>query len=132
MATAASEGDARDVTTGLNGPAIAAIVVALGAVATVGGALFLQYGMGVLPCELCYKERWPYYGGTVLALIALAVARTRPRGTLTVALLALLALVFAGGAVVGGYHAGVEYRWWAGPTDCTGPIDQAVKLDTFL
>ena len=20
------------------------------------------------------------------------------------------------------YHAGVEWHWWAGPTDCTGPL----------
>jgi disulfide bond formation protein DsbB len=24
--------------------------------------------------------------------------------------------------VLGGYHAGVEWKWWAGPSDCSGPI----------
>jgi disulfide bond formation protein DsbB len=118
--------------TGLTAPAAAAAIVAVGAAATVGAALFMQYAMGVLPCELCYKERWPYYAGTVLALVALGVARSRPRSALTVALLALLALVFLAGAVVGGYHAGVEYKWWAGPSDCTGPVGEAVGMDTFL
>jgi disulfide bond formation protein DsbB len=27
-----------------------------------------------------------------------------------------------GNAVLGGYHAGVEWHWWQGPTDCSGPI----------
>jgi disulfide bond formation protein DsbB len=25
-------------------------------------------------------------------------------------------------AALGSYHAGVEWRWWPGPTDCSGPI----------
>jgi disulfide bond formation protein DsbB len=125
-------GMAGERTTGFNIPAAAAALVAAGAAATVGAARFMQYAMGVLPCELCYKERWPYYGGAALAVVALLVARSRPKGGLTAALLGLLALVFVVGAVMGGYHAGVEYKWWPGPTDCTGPVGQAVGLDTFL
>ena len=26
------------------------------------------------------------------------------------------------GAALGAYHAGVEWRWWPGPTDCSGPM----------
>ena len=132
MAFGTSAGVAREPASGLNAPAAAAALVAVGAAATVGGALYMQYVMNVLPCELCYKERWPYYGGTVLELVAFGIARTRPRGGLTATLLALLALVFVVGAVMGGYHAGVEYKWWPGPSDCTGPIDKPVGLDTFL
>ena len=25
-------------------------------------------------------------------------------------------------AALGAYHAGVEWRFWAGPTDCSGPV----------
>ena len=24
--------------------------------------------------------------------------------------------------MLGTYHAGVEWHWWAGPTDCSGPL----------
>jgi disulfide bond formation protein DsbB len=36
--------------------------------------------------------------------------------------LALLTLAALGNAVLGTYHAGVEWKFWQGPTDCTGPI----------
>ena len=33
---------------------------------------------------------------------------------------AVLALVFFAGAAIAAYHAGVEQKWWPGPTSCTG------------
>jgi disulfide bond formation protein DsbB len=53
--------------------------------------------------------------------VALAAAKGAPRGVV-LAGLAILALAAAGNAVLGGYHAGVEWRFWPGPTECTGPI----------
>ena len=51
--------------------------------------------------------------------------------------LALLAAAALGNAVLGTYHAGVEWKFWQGPTDCTGPIgnlgsagDLLARLDT--
>jgi disulfide bond formation protein DsbB len=32
--------------------------------------------------------------------------------------LAVLALVLLWSAYLGAYHAGVEWKWWAGPQDC--------------
>ena len=32
---------------------------------------------------------------------------------------ALLAIVCAASAVLAAYHAGVEWKWWPGPTSCT-------------
>jgi len=29
-------------------------------------------------------------------------------------------MLFSAG--LGAYHAGVEWRWWAGPSDCSGPM----------
>ena len=31
-------------------------------------------------------------------------------------------LAALGNAWLGGYHAGVEWKFWQGPTDCTGPV----------
>jgi disulfide bond formation protein DsbB len=36
--------------------------------------------------------------------------------------LALLALVMAVSTGLGVYHAGVEWKWWPGPADCSGPL----------
>ena len=85
-------------------------------VAIVGAALLAQYWGGLRPCELCLYERWPYY---VVALVALIAAVVGGRGT-SRAVLALAGLLFAAGAVLAFYHAGVEFHWFAGPGACTG------------
>lgn len=113
-------------------PARAALLVAGVGAAAIGGALFIEHVLGVLPCELCLKQRIPYYTGIPVALLAAWWAARSPRGSLTVALLGLVAVIFAIGAGMGIYHTGVEYGFWPGPTDCTGPVSKAVGLDTFL
>ncbi|QFU15341.1 disulfide bond formation protein B [Microvirga thermotolerans] len=93
----------------------AALVVALAAAATVGGALVFQHVWGYQPCKLCLEQRNPYYLGIPLAL---AAAIAPPRwGRIGLWGLALVFLVSAG---MGAYHAGVEWGFWLGPSDCGG------------
>jgi disulfide bond formation protein DsbB len=113
-------------------PARAAFLVAVVGAGAIGGALYIQYVLGVLPCELCLKQRIPYYAGIPLALFAAWWAARSPRSGLTVALMLLVGLLFAVGAGLGVYHTGVEYGLWQGPTDCTGPVGAAVGMNDFL
>lgn len=94
-------------------PALILILVA--AVVVVGAALLSQYWGGLEPCELCLLERWPYYAAILLALVALFLPSPSPARTA----LLLLALIFLASAALGFYHAGIEYRWFAGPSSCT-------------
>jgi disulfide bond formation protein DsbB len=106
-----------------NNAAAAAIVVAGAGAATIAGAWFFQYVLGYQPCPLCLEQRIPYYVAIVLAaLVAAAALREAPRWVL-VAGLVLTALVMLAGAGLGAYHAGVEWQWWPGPTDCSGPVN---------
>ena len=96
-------------------PRQAALAILLAAVATIGGALVFEYGFGLTPCKLCLIQRNPYYIAMPLALAAaFAPARWARIG------LALLAAIFLVSAGLGAYHAGVEWGWWAGPSDCAG------------
>ncbi|WP_102960885.1 disulfide bond formation protein B [Mangrovicella endophytica] len=96
----------------------AAIVLALGIGASVGTALLFEHVGGYIPCALCLQERIPYYAAVPLAVVT-AVLATRPRaGALTRALLVLIGLVMLYSLSLGIYHAGVEWSFWAGPTDC--------------
>ena len=106
-----------------------ALVVALAAAATLAGAYAFQLA-GYAPCELCLKERIPYLVGAPLALIAFALT-ARAEG-LARACLALVALVFAAGTALGTYHAGIEFGWWPGPSDCTGAYTAAPTQADFL
>ena len=86
-------------------------------VLVIGGALFFQFVVGLVPCELCLLQRWPWYAAIVLSGLILAIGRpalARPG----VLLLALLFLVSTGFAL---YHVGVEQHIIPGPTACTAP-----------
>ncbi|MBJ6127044.1 disulfide bond formation protein B [Microvirga splendida] len=92
-----------------------ALAVALGAAATVGGALVFEHVFGYVPCKLCLTQRNPYYIAIPLGIIA---ALLPPRWTR--AGLWLLALIFIVSAGLGAYHSGVEWGVFAGPSDCGG------------
>ncbi len=96
-------------------PRRAALLVAAGAALTVGGALFFQHGLGYVPCKLCLTERVPYYLAIPLALGA-AFLPLRPARFL----LGLIAVILLYGAGLGIYHAGAEWGFWLGPSDCGG------------
>jgi disulfide bond formation protein DsbB len=111
-------------------PAPLALLLGAAAAATVGGAWIFQ-AYGYAPCELCLKERFPYYGAIALALVAAAAARWGSPRVGRVGLW-LLALLFAFSAVFGAYHAGVEWGFWQGPTDCTGAPEKAASMSAFM
>jgi disulfide bond formation protein DsbB len=90
------------------------------AAATLAGAWFFQLVLEILPCPLCLEQRYAYYFAIPFAaLVALAAAKGAPR-SVVLAGLAILALAALANAVLGAYHAGVEWGFWKGPTDCTG------------
>lgn len=107
-----------------------ALIIALGALATIGGAWFIEIVLGVKPCPLCLEQRIPYYAGIPVALATAFAAKPYPK--LARALLALTAIIFLIGAGMGAYHTGVEEGLWKGPADCTGPIPQAAAMGDFL
>ncbi len=79
--------------------------------ALMAGALGSQYIGGLAPCEMCLWQRWPHYAAIGLAALAFVL----PQRALV--WLAALAILISGG--IGIFHAGVEYRWWEGLTQCS-------------
>lgn len=74
--------------------------------------------MGWPPCELCLHQREVYWTALAVALCA-RVAGLRYDLAPRIGCVAL-GVAFGAGAVLAAYHAGVEWRWWAGPAACTG------------
>jgi disulfide bond formation protein DsbB len=110
----------------------AALAITAIAAATLAGAWYFQLVLDIRPCPLCLEQRYAYYLAIPLgALVALAAAKDVPRAVL-VAGLALLATAALGNAVLGTYHAGVEWKFWQGPTDCTGPIGNLGSAGNLL
>jgi disulfide bond formation protein DsbB len=103
-----------------NPAAAAALSIAIAGTATIAGAWFFELVIKLKPCPMCLEQRWPYYIGIPLALIvALAAWRKAPRVAVVGGLLALAGLMLWG-AYMGVFHAGVEWKWWLGPQECSG------------
>jgi disulfide bond formation protein DsbB len=110
----------------------AALAITAIAAATLAGAWFFQLVLDIRPCPLCLEQRYAYYLALPLGLaVAFAASRGAPR-PLLLAGLALLALAALANAWLGGYHAGVEWGLWQGPTDCTGPVGNLGSAGTLL
>lgn len=109
---------------------LTASFLAVAMAATVGTALGFQHIGGYMPCKLCLEQRMPYYVGVPLMAVAALSSVMRGPAWLTRGLLVIGGLLMLYGLYLGGYHAGVEWRWWPGPTDCaavSGVIDTGGK-----
>jgi disulfide bond formation protein DsbB len=114
-------------------PFRAALFVFIVAAATILGAWAFQLA-GYAPCELCLKQRIPYYIGIPVALLTLFVASRHRLGSHRAARLGLaaLTLIFVASALFGAYHSGVEWGFWPGPADCTGTLEKAGSMNDFM
>jgi disulfide bond formation protein DsbB len=111
---------------------IAALAVAVVAAATLAGAWFFQLVLDIRPCPLCLEQRYAYYLAVPLGLlVAFAASRGAPR-QVVLAGFAVLLLAALANAWLGGYHAGVEWQFWQGPTDCSGPVADLGSAGTLL
>ena len=106
-----------------------ALVIVTIAVASIAGAFLLE-ALGYAPCELCLKERIPYYAAIPFAGLAVFFAARGP--SLLHAAFVALALIFTASAIFGAYHAGMEWGFWPGPLECSGPLDHARSTADFL
>ena len=86
---------------------LTALVASLAMLATAHA--FETFG-GLAPCALCLRAREVYWVAAGLALAGMLVTRMRAG--------ARWRWVFGVGLAV--YHSGVEWKWWPGPTACSG------------
>jgi disulfide bond formation protein DsbB len=111
---------------------VAALAIAFIAADTLAGAWFFQLVLDIRPCPLCLEQRYAYYLALPLGLVvAFAAYRGAPRPVL-LAGLAILALAALANSGLGAYHAGVEWQFWQGPTDCSGPVADLGSAGTLL
>ena len=90
--------------------------------ATILAALAFEHLGGYAPCPLCLEERYAYYFAVPASALAFLLARGRATGLARI-LLVLIALAFLANAAAGVYHAGIEWKWWPGPGECSGAFE---------
>ena len=107
-----------------NPPFAAAAVIAAVGVLTLATVYYYQYVQLLAPCPLCLEQRVAYYVCIPLAvLLLLGANHGANRKVLLLGFLAIAAIMLWNTGL-SAYHAGVEWKWWQGPTDCSGPIDK--------
>ena len=100
----------------------AAVVAAVGA-ATILGAWIFQYGLGLKPCPLCLEQRYAYYFAIPLAVLVILGDHFGASRKVLLAALIAIALGMLWNATLGVYHSGIEWKWWPGPQECSGALD---------
>jgi disulfide bond formation protein DsbB len=93
----------------------------IGLAAILGAWAFQIFG-GYAPCKLCLEQRIPYYLGLPVLLVAILLIGARKSERLARLLLVLAGIIFLAGLGLAIYHAGAEWQFWPGPSDCGGGV----------
>jgi disulfide bond formation protein DsbB len=114
-------------------PALAAAAIVAGVgLLTICGFFFFQYVLGYPPCPLCLEQRNAYYVSVPLAALLCLGASYGASSKVIIAGFAVIATVMLWNTGLSAYHAGVEWKFWAGPTDCSGPINNFGSAGNLL
>ena len=93
----------------------ARLIALLVPLALLVGAYLGQYGFHLSPCRYCWWQRYAHFAALALAAMAFVLPPKR-----LLVMLAGLAILVSG--LLGFFHAGVEYHWWQGITDCATSV----------
>ena len=87
---------------------------------------YLEY-IGFTPCQLCIYQRWPWYLIIFLSLISIFYEKKiYPYNKF------IIFLFFVGSTAYAGWHAGIEWAFWEGPSTCTTGTNKIDSHDNLL
>jgi len=90
--------------------------------AMLAGAHGFEHIGGMDPCQLCLRQREVYWAVILLTGLLLALQYAGKAKRFLRFGIAIIGLVFLGGAMIAGFHAGVELKFWEGPASCSGTL----------
>jgi disulfide bond formation protein DsbB len=101
----------------------AAAIVAIGGMLIIAAVYYIQYVLGYQPCPLCLEQRTAYYVCIPMAGLLWLGANHGASNKVMVAGFAVIALAMFWNTGLSAYHAGVEWKLWPGPAECSGQAD---------
>ena len=113
-------------------PLAAAVIVAIVGLLTICGFFFFQYVLGYPPCPLCLEQRDAFYVSVPLATLLWLGAGHGASSKVMAAGFVVITLAMLWNTGLSVYHAGIEWKWWPGPTDCSGPINSFGSASNML
>ena len=105
------------------------LAAALAMASVVLSALAFEHIGGYIPCKLCLQQREPWYFAIPAGLLAAIGSYVRWPPFIARGLLLICGLVMIYSLVLGVHHAGVEWQWWEGPSDC-GAVEGGISQTT--
>jgi disulfide bond formation protein DsbB len=115
-----------------NPPLAAAAIIAVVGALTICGFFFFQYVMLLAPCPLCLEQRYAFYVCVPLALLLWLGANHGASSKVLIVGFLVIAVFMLWNTGLSAYHAGVEWKFWPGPNDCSGPIDKFGSVRDML
>lgn len=109
-------------------PLQAVLILTAGAIAALVFAYTAQYGFGLLPCELCLWQRYPY---GIIIMLGIVLLLLRRKEELLLPGIALMALGYAADTGIAIYHSGVERDIFEGLSGCSGQLPDDMSLDAL-
>lgn len=104
-----------------------ALLLTSGMAVVILAALGFEHIGRYVPCALCLQQRWPYYIGIPIGLLAVLSSAMNASPAVTRTLLLLAGLTMLVGVGLGVHHAGVEWKFWEGPAACATSADAIAK-----
>ncbi len=100
-------------------PLAAATIIFVVASATIIGALIFEHVLKFEACELCYYQRKAWYFLISFGLLMVFLGSKGSERFVRYGLF-FSGLLLLGEAAFAFWHAGIEWKWWPGPSSCTG------------
>ena len=95
-------------------------------------AFLFEYVGGLAPCKMCIWQRWAHVALILTALSGLLIP-TQIRAKPALMFVVVAAMI---SAAIAGFHAGVEWQLWDGPSGCTASLsssgDMSLLVDQLL
>jgi disulfide bond formation protein DsbB len=101
----------------------AAAAIAISGALTIAAVYYFEYVLGYQPCPLCLEQRKAFYVCVPLAALLWLGNEHGASRKVMAAGFAVIALGMLWNTGLSAYHAGVEWKLWAGPTECSGTVN---------
>ena len=88
----------------------------------------LQYFFNMAPCDMCIKERYPYYIIGILAVVNIFIDSNQILKNLIIKILFIATSCV--GFIYSIYHVGIERKFWIGSSECSSQ-NTALDIETL-
>jgi len=92
----------------------------------IGSALIAEHLYDLVPCEMCLKQRYPYYAIIIMVILFYLLRKSK---SIWLYLLTHATILY--GLFYAIWHAGIEQKILPGPASCSGILDQTNSVESL-